>query len=464
MLRKNSFYGRFFCVQLKKGQIVEFDIHALAFGGAGIGKYEGLTVFVEGTMPDDRVRAAFTRIKPNFAEADLVEITKKARDRCEVKCPYFERCGGCQFQFMPYETQLLFKKQHVIDAFERIGKIYDPLVFDVIGAKDQFRYRNKMEFSFGYDENMNFALGMHVPGRRYDILDLKECYLMPESFVKILNEVREFCLERGWKPRKYNSDEGFLKSLYIREGKRSGEIMVNLVTSEDVPGNFEEELKDFVKADSVYWSKVISRRGFPKQIKETLLHGKKAIMEKMILGNGDELEFDILPQAFFQVNTFQAEVLYSSVMEFASGQDYDVVFDLFCGTGTIGLFLAKHCEKVIGIELNEDAIKAANFNAQKNKIFNIDFYTGDVTKILRVIRERPSLIIIDPPRAGLTQKIVKQINDFGASRLIYVSCNPSTLARDCSWLKDYGYIPKKIQPVDMFPHTYHIENVCLLER
>lgn len=455
-------------MQYKKGEIIEFDVHALAFGGAGLGKYEGVTVFVEGTMPGDRVKASLRRIKSNFMEAKLVEIVKPSADRVEPRCPYANVCGGCHFQFMPYEKQLEFKKQHVIDAFERIGKIYDPPVGDVIGCEEEFYYRNKMEFSFGYGADMNFALGLHLPGRRYDILDLKECHLQSEASSELVNKVRDFVLKKGWEPYKYSCGEGFLRSLFIREGKRTGETMVNLATSHNVPEDVEKGMEEFAgllgEVDSVYWSQIISQRGRPKQIKERLLAGKKAITEKMILANGDELEFDILPQAFFQVNTHQAEILYSEVLKLAAAGNHGVVFDLFCGTGTIGLFLAKHCEQVVGIELNPETVKAAHENAQKNKVFNIDFYTGDVGKMLRAMRERPSLIVVDPPRAGLTEKIVKQMNDFGASQIIYVSCNPSTLARDCDWLRGYGYGVKSIQPVDMFPHTYHIENVCLLER
>lgn len=469
-------------MQLKKGQIVEIDIHTLAFGGAGLGKYEGLSVFVHGTMPGDRVKAAFSRIKNNFAEADLVEIVKNSEDRISARCPYFGTCGGCQVQFMPYQKQLEFKQQQVIDAFERIGKIYNPPVMPIIGCEEEFYYRNKMEFSFGYDAEMNFALGLHLPDRRYDILDLNECHLQSEFSVRIVNSVREFMKAKGWMPFKASSGEGFLKSLFIREGKRTGEVMINLTTSEEEPADLEEGLKEFVEMlagledanakatplccghiTSIYFSKIISRRGSPKIIKEKLLYGKPAITEKMIVGD-DELTFDILPQAFFQVNTLQAEILYSQVLQMALCKPHSLIFDLFCGTGTIGLFLAKHAEQVLGIELNEDAVRAARENARKNNIFNIDFHVGDVGKLLSGFRGRPSLIVVDPPRAGLTEKIIDQINAFDCKEIIYVSCNPSTLARDCSLLLKYGYKVDKIQPVDMFPHTYHIENVCLLKR
>lgn len=455
-------------MQLKKGQIVELEIHALAFGGAGVGKYNGLSVFVPATMPGDKVKAAFTKIKKQFAEADLVEIISPSKERTTPRCKYSEVCGGCQLQFMPYAKQLEFKKQQVVDSFERIGKIYDPPVKEIIGAEDQFYYRNKMEFSFGYDKGMDFVLGLHLPNRRYDILDLDECFLQSERSVEIVNMTRNFFKEKGWPPYKFSCGEGFLRSLFIRESKRTGEIMVNLTTSDQLPKEVEAGLKEFVSnlkdVNSVYWTQVISKRGVPKQLKEELMHGKKHIVEKMVLPNGDELNFNILPQAFFQVNTIQAENLYYEVVKIVEERKHNVIFDLFCGTGTIGLFLAKHADQVMGIELNEDSVKMARENAQKNKIFNIDFFCGDVNKMLGSLKERPSLVVVDPPRAGLTEKIIKQINDFGPADVVYVSCNPSTLARDCNWFKEFGYEVKSITPVDMFPHTYHIENVCLLSR
>lgn len=458
-------------MNLKKGQIVELAVERIAFGGAGIAKYNGLTVFVKETMPGDVVEAAFRRIKPNYAEAELVKIVQPSRDRVQPRCPYSGTCGGCQIMYMPYEKQLEFKKQNVIDSFERIGKIYNPPVADIIGSRDIFYYRNKMEFTFGYDEAMNFTFGLHLPERKFDILDVHECYLQSELSAKIVNAVRDFMKARGWLPFKYSNGEGFLKALYIRDGKRTGEVMINLVTSDQMPADAEEGIKKFMElirqfkeVVSIYWTQVISRRGVRKQFKETLLHGKPAIVEKMILQNGDEMSFVIAPQAFFQVNTFQAEILYSQVVKLALQKPQNVIFDLFCGTGTIGLFLAKHAEQVVGIELNEEAVKSARENASRNAIFNIDFYTGEVNKVLSAVRQRPSLVVVDPPRIGLNEKLIAKISDFGANQLIYVSCNPATLARDCAWLKAYGFAVKQIQPVDMFPHSFHIENVCLLER
>ena len=456
-------------MQVKKGQIVEFDIENLAFGGAGIGRLDGRAVFVKETMPGDKVKASFTKIKSKYAEAKLVEIISPAKERVQPKCPYSGVCGGCQVQFMPYEKQLEFKRQHVIDCFERIGEIKNPPVGEIIGSENQFYYRNKMEFSFGYDAEMNFTLGMHVPGRRFDILDLKECHLESELSYQIVNLVRDLMMKLKWRPFKYSNGKGFLKHLSIREGKRTNEIMINLITSNDLPKDIQEGLNEFVElikanVTSIYWTQVISKRGTPRRYEEKLLFGENYLTEEMHLENGDKLSFEILPKAFFQVNTFQAEKLYQEVINLATKNDHKMIFDLFCGTGTIGLFLAKYAEKVLGIEMNESAVKAARVNAEKNNIFNIDFFNGDVAKVLEEIKELPSLVLVDPPRAGLTEKTIDQINNFNPKEVIYVSCNPSTLARDVKIFKEYGFKIQSVQPVDMFPHTFHIENVCLLAR
>lgn len=459
-------------MNIKKGDTVELTITAMAFGGEGLGKHEGMTVFTDKVVPGDEAEVRLMKVKKNFAEAKTVRIIKTSPDRVKAKCPYAEVCGGCNFQFLDYEKQLEIKEQSVIDALERLAKINNPPVNKIIGCKEIYYYRNKMEFSFGYDEQMNFAMGLHMPGRKFDILDLNECHLESLDAVEILKAVKAFCFEKKWPPFKYSVGEGFLKNLIIREGKRTNEIMVILVTSDDAPENFQvglEELKEILvakvpKITSIYWQKTISKRGMPRRTEDTLIHGSKVLNEKMILENGDALDFEILPQAFFQVNTLQAEVLYHEVLKLVSDKNHEMIFDLFCGTGTIGLFLAKHAERVWGVEMNTDAVRAAAENAKKNKITNIDFFNGDVTEVLKKIKERPSLVVVDPPRAGLTQKLVDKINDFGAKEIIYVSCNPATFARDLTWLQEFGYKLKSVQPVDMFPHSYHIETVAKIER
>lgn len=457
-------------MNLRKGQVLDLKIESIAFGGKGVGRHDGLTVFVDKTMPGDEVKASLSRIKSNFCEADLVEIVKKSAERVEPECKHFGICGGCNFQFMPYEKQLEMKRQHVVDAFERIGGFDDVVVNDVIGCENTFYYRNKLEFSFGYDKDMNFAFGYHMPGRKFDKINIDECLLESPLSNKILAAVRDFAMEGKFVPFKFSDGTGFLRSLFVREGKRTGEVMVNLNTGCDIPDGFEEALERLgdellaLGVSSFYWTKIISKRGAKRRIEETLVRGKKFLSEKLVLAGEVELEFDILPQAFFQVNTYQAEVLYNEVIKLVKGFDTSNVFDLFCGTGTIGIFIAKFAEKVLGVEINEDAVKSARENAKKNQINNIDFYVGDVGKLLEEIEEKPSLIVVDPPRAGLTRKMIELIEGFGSKGVIYVSCNPATLARDCAIFDELGFTVKSIQPVDMFPHSYHIENVCLLER
>ncbi len=459
-------------MNFQKGQIVEIDIITLAFGGAGMGKFEGMSVFVEKTMPGDKVKASFTKIKKQFAHADLVEIIKPSPSRITPKCSHSGTCGGCQLQFLPYLQQLKFKKQQVIDTFERIGKIYSPPVEDILGCTEEFYYRNKLEFSFGYDDKMRFSLGFHLPHRRYDILGISECYLQSSFIPQLLEKVKAFVLKRKWKPFRYSDGSGFLKSLFVREGKNTGEIMINLSTSDSVPKDFEEGMKEFVdilssildkKITSIYWTKIISKRGQPKTAEETLLFGNPFLTEQLKVGE-DILTFEIPPQSFFQTNTHQAEVLYSEIVKIVKDKSPKVVFDLFCGTGSIGMFLSKYAKKVFGIEIDKNSVDIASRNAKKNGISNIEFFQGDVYKTLKDVDEKPSLIVVDPPRVGLGTKLVQQLLLFNSPVIVYVSCNPSTLARDCCEFQENGYSVKKIQPVDMFPHTFHIENVCLLEK
>lgn len=465
--------------KVKRGDTVELQISALAFEGGGIGEIDGLKIFVEGAFPGDTVSAYVFKSKKNYAEARLIEILKPSEDRITPRCEYVGTCRGCQMQEIPYDKQVDIKKSHIEDCLSRIGGFKDIKVSEIIPSKDNFFYRNKMEFSFGYDADKNFTLGMHAPNRKFDILDLKRCYLESEFSIAIVALVRKFSKDHGFIPFNFGNGEGDFRSLYIREGKRTGEVMVNIVVSDNVSQKTIDDIsllasqlsnlksvaegEEDKKIVSVYMTKVISKKGVPRSDRSYLLYGKASISEKMVIDD-QTLNFDIYPSSFFQVNTFQAEELYRIVRDFAMEKSQGVVFDLFCGTGTIGLFLSKHVHQVIGVELVEDAVKAARENALKNGIFNADFYLGDVFKKLSEIRERPSLVVVDPPRAGLSEKSILKLNEFSPSQIIYVSCNPATLARDLKIFSEFGYRIKKIKAVDMFPHTYHIETVVLIEK
>ncbi|MBU1019501.1 MAG: 23S rRNA (uracil(1939)-C(5))-methyltransferase RlmD [Patescibacteria group bacterium] len=439
-------------MQLKKGQIVEVTIEKLAFGGKGIGELEdGRKVFVEGAVPGDKIEASLTKIKKNYAEAQLERIIAGSDLRVEARCKHFDTCGGCKWQMLKYEDQLRFKEEQVRETLSHIGGITEGLVQPIIGCSDPWFYRNKMEFSFGdlSKEDTSIRLGLHPAGKWRDVFDIEECFLGSERVAEILARVREFAA---------GMDKELLVSLFVREGKKTGDIMVNLVTTDDFEGvsKFAEICLDLT---SVYWTVIKRKRGMPTQFKEHLLSGKPCIRDRI-----GGLEFKISPQSFFQPNTAQAEVLYEKVKEFACLTGEEVLFDLYCGTGTIGLYCADGARQVYGLEVNSSAIADAKQNALMNGIDNAEFLCGDVYEKILEIPACPDVVIVDPPRSGLGEKVALKITSLEPSRIVYVSCDPASLARDLRGFEESGYKVEQVQPVDMFPHTYHIENVCLLRK
>jgi len=426
-------------MQYKKGQKIEINIEKLAFGGRGIGHYDNRVVFVSDTVPGDLVECSFTRIKPKFFEAKLVQIKKRSKSRIKPKCKHFETCGGCSWQYLPYKTQLELKEAQVREALEHIGGFKNPIVKPILGCEEPWFYRNKMEFSFY--KNM---VGLHPKGYRYEVFDLKECYLESPKIAEILEAVRKF------------AKEGLL-SIVIREGKRTKERLINLIYA-DAKINRDEFVKTMKPfATSIYITQKIAKRGQKTQLIEEHLHGKPTLKEKMC-----DLEFEILPQAFFQPNTLQAEKLYKIVADLGEITSKDIVFDLFCGTGTIGMTIAHQAKMVFGADTNESAIENATKNAKLNKISNIEFFASDAYKTFKELDIKPNIVIVDPPRSGLSKKLTEKLAKFKIKRIVYVSCNPTTQARDLQILKKRGYKLEVTQPVDMAPHTYHIETVAKL--
>lgn len=465
-------------MDLKKGQIIDLTIDRLAYGGEGLGKFEGKVTFVPNVIPGDRIKAALTKIKSNRMEARLDTLVEPSPLRITPRCPHFDECGGCTWQQLSYEDQLKFKEQQVREALEHVGHfspdVCDRVMRPILGCPTPWRYRNKMEFSFGTPslDDQTARLGLHVPGRRYDIFNLKECHLASPFMAELVMRVRDFVIEAGLTVYHEGRNEGLLRNLLVREGTHTGEWMVALVTSE-APFPEADRFRDLFAGDpritSLLHTVKIQRRGVKTSLRSTVLAGAAVIHEELHLENGQVLKFEIGPDAFFQPNTLQAEQLYGRAIALAGLTGTEVVYDLYCGTGTIGMFCAHAAREVYGIELNEEAVRNARSNAARSELTNVHFLCGDVGKVLGQSFDSiggppppPDVVIVDPPRAGLIGDAPFKVADLRAKTIVYVSCNPATLARDLHVLTHNGYQLEAVQPVDMFPHTYHIENVACL--
>ena len=429
-------------------------IHGLGSNGEGVGKMDGLTVFVEGALPDEEVLAEIETVKKNYAVGRLIEVVKSSSERVEPFCQLYKECGGCQLQHLSYPAQLKWKRRQVIDAIERIGKLDGVEIFDTLGMKNPLRYRNKMQFPVG----KNLIIGCYARGS-HKIIDTQSCLIQNAGNDKILDAVRNVAKKFNLQPYDEDTHKGFLRHVMGRVGI-NGELMIVLVTATK---NFPNE-KNFVRAFikelpevtsiqqnvQTYHNNVILGRD------TRILYGKPAIHDK--IGN---FTFNISARSFFQVNTAQAEVLYKTARNFADLRGNETVIDAYCGTGTIGLFMAKKVRKVIGVEVVNSAIADAIKNARENNIRNAEFIVGDTVKVLPKLTDiYAEVVIVDPPRAGCDKKVLETFAAMQPEKIIYVSCNPATLARDLKILDELGYKTKKIQPVDMFPFTSHVESVA----
>ncbi len=451
-------------VSVRKKDILELEIIDLAFGGSSVAKVNGLVVLVRGGIPGDVVKAEITKKKSSFAEAKVLQIIKESELRTKPVCPHFGLCGGCSWQDLKYEEQLRFKTKHVKESLVRIGNFTDPPVKDALGCEKIFYYRNKMEYAFLPDPEKKLVLGLHPRGRYDLVFDLKECFLQSPTANQIVDFVRQFAKDGNLSIYHQNSHSGLLRYLVIKEGKNTGMTMVNLVTYQgDFPGGEEFSRKlcsNFPSIKSVVRNTNSKIANIAMGEEEELLGGERIITER--LGN---FMFEFSSNSFFQTNPQQAERLYQIVLDMAGLEGKEEVLDLYCGNGTISIFLSPAAKKVIGVESVEESVQNAKRNAELNHIGNCEFICGEAKPVLKGFEIEKicfPVVVVDPPRAGLHKEAIKSLLNLKPPKIIYVSCNPTTLARDLKIFCETEYKLENVQPVDMFPHTYHIESVAKL--
>ncbi|HZB78055.1 MAG TPA: 23S rRNA (uracil(1939)-C(5))-methyltransferase RlmD [Solirubrobacteraceae bacterium] len=438
-----------------RGAELELTVDSLAHGGSGVARLDGYVVFVAGALPGDRVRAVVGKSKRAYADARAVEILEPSPDRIPPRADH----PGAPWQVLGYDRQLEVKAEQVGDALRRIGKL-DGFVQDpIVPAVQEWRYRNKVEYSFGTSPAGKLVCGFHAPGRWDEIVPMTDCLLVSERSNAAREQVLAWARAQGLQAWDRREQRGLLRNLVVREGRATGELQVRLVTS---PGAIDPDaLAAAVDCEGLFWTQTADLGESTQGGKTKRLAGSKRLREHL----GD-LEFLISPEAFFQTNTEMAERLYGSAIELAGLRGSERVFDLYCGIGTIGLSLAARAREVIGVEIVEPAVADAIDNARRNEITNAQFFAGDIRLAMRELVEKvgkPDVCVVDPPRAGLSQKVVRRIVEAAPKRIVYVSCNPTTLAPNAAQLVEAGYELKRVRPVDMFPQTPHIECVALLE-
>lgn len=446
--------------------------------GKAIGKHEGLTVFVPFAVPGDVVDVQVFKKKKTYAEAYIVNLKKSSPDRIDAQCEHFGLCGGCKWQIMPYEKQLFYKQKQVFDNFKHLGKFEFPELQPILGSEKQYFYRNKLEFTFSdlrwlddIDKQKQSngesieteGLGFHIPGKFDKVLDIKKCHLQADPANEIRLAIKRFALEHHIPFFNVRKHEGVLRNIILRNST-TGEWMVIVVMTEmnEQTRHLMQFLADcFPMITSLQYCINTKFNDNITDLEIVTFKGSPYMMQEM-----EDLKFKVGPVSFYQTNDEQAYRLYCTAREFAQISSEDVVYDLYTGSGTIANFVARQAKMVVGIEYVDEAIVNAKENSKLNGISNTRFYAGDMAKVFTAdfIRQngRPDIVITDPPRAGMHDKVIEQLISIAPKRIVYVSCNPATQARDITLL-DTDYKVVKVQPVDMFPHTHHVENVVLLE-
>ncbi len=451
-------------VPVSKGEELELQVESLAYGGNGVARLDGFVVFVRRGLPGDTVRARVTKVKRGYAEATAVDVLQPGPNRVEAPCVHFGTCGGCRFQDLAYEAQVAAKELQVRDALERLGGLSGFELGPAVPADSAFHYRNKLEYSFTETPD-GAGLGFHRAGRWDEVLELERCWLTTDLGNAVREAVRDWARAAAIPAYSQVTEQGYLRHLVFREGRNTGQALVVLVTA---PGELREAealiaaLRQFPEVRGVHWAV----NDWPAEVTNLptrILWGEEAIEEE-ILG----LRFRVRPNAFLQTNTTMCERLYEVATGYAALTGEETVYDLYGGIGTIGLVLAREALTVWGIEVSEESIACAVENAELNGIANTAFFAGEVAADLEELVSRsgrPDVVVVDPPRAGLSGKAVRRIAALGADRIVYVSCNPTTLAANAGELtREHGYRLERARPVDMFPHTPHVETVALFTR
>ena len=461
---------------LKRGSEIIVSIESLVFGGKGLARYNNIVIFVKNGIPGQKLKIVIIKKSKKYFEAKILEVISESKHYTEPLCEHFKYCGGCSFQNLDYQIQIQQKTQQIKDVFDRIGNQKDYHIYPIEKCDHIYEYRNKMEFTFSNrrwilkgeppNSKSNFALGLHIPGRYDKILNINQCHIQNNIANNILSIVKDNSLHM--QPYDIIEHKGFLRNLIIRHAFNTNQTMINIVTAFENKKLLEpvvDKIKEEISTVKSIVNNITTRKaGVSIGEYEINLYGENYIQEII---NG--LTFNISANSFFQTNTKQTEKLYSIIIKESNLNKDDIVYDLYCGTGTIGISMAKYVKFVYGFEIIESAVHDANINAKLNNINNIIFFKGDLQNIFRVNLdtekiEKPSIVVIDPPRAGMHKKTILDIVEKKPEKIIYISCNPSTQARDIKELNAHNYKLKKILPLDMFPHTPHLENVAVIEK
>lgn len=452
-------------IAFRPKDIIELTITGLGSSGEGVGKEQGFTFFVPGALPGERVQAQITLLKKNYGLGRLVKLLVPSQDRTAPLCPVYEACGGCQLQHLAYPAQLKYKRQTVMDDLERIGHFPHPMVQETLGAKDPWHYRNKMQLPVAQEKGHSLVMGCYAKGT-HRVIDIKDCLIQQQTNNQIAQVVRQWMQTYHIPALEEDARRGIVRHVMGRVGVHTGEVMAVLITNTPQVPHLKElaqQLGDTIPHFTTLVQNVNSRHtNVIMGTKNYTVYGPGYIHDRL-----GAFTFTISPLSFFQVNTKQAERLYETALRYAGLTGKEYVLDAYCGTGTITLFLAQKAKRALGIEIVGPAIQDAWQNARDNHVKNVDFICGDTAKALPQLLKsgsHPDVIVLDPPRAGCEKSVLDAIAKARPNRVVYVSCNPATLARDAAILRDKGFVMRNVQPVDMFPHTAHIETVVLMTK